>query len=529
MPDLTQTCRLTGKPFVVSEWEQDFLRRMQMPVPTLCPEERQRKRLANRNERSLYQRTCDHCKKNIVALYPAGTAFPVYCGDCFWGDSWDGRDHGQTYDLNRPFFEQFKELFTKVPRVGVLSRNSQNSDYTNCEEQNKNCYLTFGGAYSEDCMYSNFELYCKNCVDCSYVHGCELCYECVELENCYHCFYLSDSQNCSDCFFGNDLIGCHDCFGCKGLRNKKYYIFNEPYSEEDYKKKVAELLPKIRAAEVQARFQELVQSVPTKFAHITNCENSTGGYLSNSQNCHWCFDAKNGKDSMYVTFGESFKDVLDCNVSYVGTELVYNSQSVCLSASFVRCSNFSWNISFSDYCDSCHYSKNLFGCVGLKHKEYCILNKQYTKEEYEALISQIIEKMKASGEWGEFFPYSPFAYNETIAQEYSPLTREEAERRGYTWKEENSINNASGEASSCQQCGKVYRIIPQEKSFYEQMGLASPVFCYNCRHKNRIKQRNLPFLWKRACTQCQVTVDSTYSLDRPEQVYCEKCYLETVY
>jgi hypothetical protein len=29
----------------------------------------------------------------------------------------------------------------------------------------------------------------------------------------------------------------------------------------------------------------------------------------------------------------------------------------------------------------------------LKNKSYCILNKQYTKEEYEKLVSKIIEKM----------------------------------------------------------------------------------------------------------------------------------------
>ena len=34
-----------------------------------------------------------------------------------------------------------------------------------------------------------------------------------------------------------------------------------------------------------------------------------------------------------------------------------------------------------------------FGCVGFKHKQYCILNKQYTKEEYEKLVQKIIKQM----------------------------------------------------------------------------------------------------------------------------------------
>ena len=33
--------------------------------------------------------------------------------------------------------------------------------------------------------------------------------------------------------------------------------------------------------------------------------------------------------------------------------------------------------------------------------------------------------MQKTGEWGEFFPasFSPFGYNETVAQEYFPLNR----------------------------------------------------------------------------------------------------------
>ena len=30
----------------------------------------------------------------------------------------------------------------------------------------------------------------------------------------------------------------------------------------------------------------------------------------------------------------------------------------------------------------------------MKNKEYCIFNKQYTKEEYENIVPQLIEKMK---------------------------------------------------------------------------------------------------------------------------------------
>ena len=62
-------------------------------------------------------------------------------------------------------------------------------------------------------------------------------------------------------------------------------------------------------------------------------------------------------------------------------------------------------------------------------KQYCILNRQYTKEEYEALLPKIKKHMtdmpyvdaKGSKYTTEnSSPNSPFAYNETMAQEYFP-------------------------------------------------------------------------------------------------------------
>ena len=233
---------------------------------------------------------------------------------------------------------------------------------------------------------------------------------------------------------------------------------------------------------------------------------------------------------MHVYMGQDLKDTYDSNVVFIGTELIYNSQSICLNCFQVRCCNFSWNISFSDYCDFCHYSKNLFGCEGLKRKEYCILNKQYSKEDYEALVPKIIEQMRATGEWGEFFPYSVFAYNETLAQEYFPLIKEEALNRGYSWKEVEAREfTAVPGGKACTSCGKVFKCIQKELGFYKNMKLPEPDECHDCRHKARMAQHNPRQLWKRNCMKCQKEIETSYSPERPELVYCEKCYLETVY
>jgi hypothetical protein len=86
--------------------------------------------------------------------------------------------------------------------------------------------------------------------------------------------------------------------------------------------------------------------------------------------------------------------------------------------------------------ESCHHC---LGCIWLKNKSYCILNKQYTKEEWEVLAEKIFASMEADGTLGEFFPASmnPFYFNDTLAYLIDDsFTKEEVERDGYLWRDE---------------------------------------------------------------------------------------------
>jgi len=53
-----------------------------------------------------------------------------------------------------------------------------------------------------------------------------------------------------------------------------------------------------------------------------------------------------------------------------------------------------WECLNSEYCFNCHGCNNIFGCVGLRKKNYCIFNKQYSKEDYEKLRVKMIEHME---------------------------------------------------------------------------------------------------------------------------------------
>lgn len=84
MADITQTCTKCGKKFLVIEAEQAFLKKKGLPLPILCPSDRQAGRLENRGERALYRTTCQQCGANMVTTYdPKSVKSPVLCKKCY--------------------------------------------------------------------------------------------------------------------------------------------------------------------------------------------------------------------------------------------------------------------------------------------------------------------------------------------------------------------------------------------------------------------------------------------------------------
>lgn len=82
----------------------------------------------------------------------------------------------------------------------------------------------------------------------------------------------------------------------------------------------------------------------------------------------------------------------------------------------------------------------------MNHGNHCILNLSYSIQEYEKLCERIIDHMRNTGEWGEFFPheFSAFGYDETVAQEYFPLTENEINVHGWKWKGKKETSSYHG-------------------------------------------------------------------------------------
>lgn len=548
------TCAHCGLVFQVFDEDRAFYEIFQVPEPKNCPECRLVRRLMERNTKHLTYRACDLTGERMLSQYTQDQPFPVYSPKAWWGDSWDGLSYGRDIDWNRPFFEQFYELKKQVPHCAlfVTQGTIQNSDFNNCAAYLKNCYLVAETDYAEDCYYSNLLKKCKSVVDSSVGYESELLYECVDVTGSYRLLFSQDCQNCSESFFLKNCISCRNCIGCINLRHKEYMIFNQPYSREAYEEKKHELELDTRAglAAMQQRAQEFFRTQPHRAVMEEQNENSSGDHLYNSKNAFMCFDSRDLEDCRYcakLTLG--VKSSMDYNSWGSASELMYQCAAIgdhCYRCLFcVLCQT---NIRDSIYCYECFSSSNCFGCVGLKKKEYCILNKQYTKEEYEELVPKLIEHMKKTGEWGEFFPVriGAFAYNESIAQENFPLTREQALQQGYRWREDEqktvlaatyhvpeTIKEVADDVLRavliCEDCKKNYRIIKQELALYRQLQLPLPLLCSSCRHARRMKRRNSLRLCIRSCAKCGQAIQTSYAPERPEMVYCSPCYQSFVY
>ena len=519
--------------------------------PTLCPNCRVQRRMGWRNDRTFYHRKCDLSGKQIISLYPENTPFPVYHQREWYSDKWDAMDYGQEFDFSRPFFEQWHELMLKVPRLGIDIVNCENSDYCNYCGDDKNCYLDIAGEANEDCYFDLFTKYSKDCVDCTFAYHCELCYECIQCYGCHTCrnsMYLDD---CSDCAFCFDCKGCRNCLLCTNLRNKEYCILNEQHTKEEYQAKLAELNLGSNSA-LKSVFdiwkKMRIDKGVYRDMYNLNCENCTGNNIKNSKNCHFCYNVTDSEDCRYLYDVLDAKDCQDLNYSLYKPEASYELIST-LAMTFSAFNMASHYNSIVYYCDLTNNSKNLFGCIALNHKEYCILNKQYTKEEYENLVPRIIVHMQKTGEWGNFFPLHicPFGYNETVAQEYMPLERKDVESRGWKWAEEQGVekeymgpkaevpdhiddvtDDMSEKILICEVSKKPYKIIPQELKFYKERGIPVPKRSPLQRHKDRNDLRNPRALWQRKCDKCQKDVYTSYDPKRPEKIYCETCYLNAV-
>ncbi len=576
----TRACQSCKQQFTIEPDDFAFYERIKVPPPTFCPQCRLKRRLAWRNERHLFRGRDAASGKEIFTGIPPQAPVKIYELEYWRSDAWDELSFGRDYDFNRPFFEQWRDLVYAVPWPSRSVIGSVNSDYSDQAGHIKNCYLCFNLDYCEDSCYAVKANSSKQIFDTLDVNKCELSYDSTLISDCFRCIGCLDCESSSDLWFSKNCVGCNSCFGCVNLRNKSYHIFNQPYSKEEYEKRLKEMNLGSRSGfrKAQAEARQVWAKAPVKFMRGLKNTNSTGEGLYNTKNARECWGVHDAQDIKWV------------QMTYLGTTdsydyTVWGNKSARMYEA-LTCGEENDNVHFSfdcwpanlnlEYCVSCRSSSDCFACMGLRKKKYCIFNKQYSEEEYEALRAKIIEHMDAMPyvsktgavyRYGEFFPpeFSPFAYNETMLSDYYPLTKEEAVAAGYEWRdpetreyqvtvEAQSIPDPISEVKDgilneilqCERCKRAFRIVKLELDFYRRIGLPLPALCVNCRYLERLSLLNPLKFSRRECmcagaaseegiyqntishfhgtAHCPNSFLTAYLAGRLNIVYCEACY-----
>ena len=550
-------CQNCKNSFVIEPEDFGFYEKMGVPAPSLCPDCRFKRRAIGRNETTLYtDRKCAKCGKSIVSMYNPELSYIVYCYDCYRSDSWDPRDYAMDYNESKPFFEQLGELFKKVPKMTTYITtglgSNVNSEYTNTAGGNKNCYMVFNSGLNENVMYSRGVINSKDSLDLYFSNNIELGYELINTHKASRIIWSRNSPACLDSAFMLNCSGCTSCFGCVNLRNKSYHFFNQLLSKEEYKERVDKIMGSYSEME---KFRKEFETFSLKFPRRENNNlktvNCVGDYITEGKNLFNCFEVAEAENCKNMFATKKIKDSYDVLGHGLRSELLLECNGVGISSRIIGSSNIENGNNLEYCCFLTPNNKYCFGCNSLRNAEYCILNKQYTKEEYEKLREKIIAELKSKNLYGLFMPpeLSPFAYNETVAQDNMPLTKEEALAQGFRWKDnlqktegretlkpdqipdhiKDIGDNIIEEILACISCNRNYKIVPDELQFYRRMNLPLPRKCFFCRHTDRILRRGPMKFWNRHCVKCDKKIITNYAPDRPEIVYCEKCYQQEVY
>jgi len=552
---MKQTCRITNQEFEISPDEVSFYEKMGVPLPELHPDLRLKWRALWRNETTLYSgRKCDLCNKSIISMYNPKLPYPVYCYNCFYSEKWDPKNYATDYDFSRSFIDQMKEFLAKVPKITLYLSlgygENVNSEYVNMASGCKNCYLVFNTGPAEELLYSRGMRKGTDSSDLYFGFSDDRCYESVNIEESSGVTFGQNVAGCVDSHFLLNCSGLTNCFGCVNLRGKSNCFFNEQLTGDEYKKKIDEILGSYqKIEEYKKKFETFALQFPMRENNNLKSVNSTGNYLSECKNVHSSFEVFESEDCRYVFSSKLIRDSMGI-IGY-GT----NSEKLleCVATGYTsntiatygaeNCSN----ILYGFYTSNCH---DCIGCDALRNCKYAIFNKEYSKEEYEKIQEHIISELKEKKLYGLMMPpeLAPFAYNETIAQDNFPLSKEEVLKLGFRW--ENEIQMTKGketlapekipdhiydvpesitqEILCCVACERNYKITVQELQFYKKMNISIPRQCFYCRHTDRIRRRGPFQFWDRKCAKCEKSITTNYPPERSEIVYCEECYRKEV-
>jgi len=340
---------------------------------------------------------------------------------------------------NVGFFPQMQNFFLHSyfsPTYQVAW--SENSEYSDMVLNGKNTYLSTISVYDCENIFYSFATreWSTNVFNSTMVfESSNNVYESKSIISSSNIFFSHYLSNCYDMWFCSNCIWCSDCIACDKLENQTYCIKNKQYSKEEYDRLKDKILSdKWHYTTSSSKLNNLWSN--------NGSTNVVGSFLVNSTditNGYYSYNIKTGRNIMYMWWAGENENMYDIFVGWAIQWQHFYAVQGAWNSEHIYCSigiNDSAGIFYSMYCSQCSFC---LWCIGLQNKQFCILNKQYSKEEWHQKVDEIFAQMEQDGTLWEFFPPSmnPFYFNDTAAYLIDPtFTKEEVTKLWYLRRDE---------------------------------------------------------------------------------------------
>jgi hypothetical protein len=365
----------------------------------------------------------------MISIYPPERVPKVYRSSDY------NTSHSE--DVWEDFFKSFDSLITHTWYTNLAQIQSENCDYADTVVRSKNAYLSSVVINEcENVVYSSsVKDKSANVFNSMMVwKNSENVYHSRTVISWFNIFYSNNILNSNNIWFSSNLVGCAECIKCDDLENKSYCFENKEYSKEEYTQKKAEFLLTLVQQEADFYYpaSHNIWGSGVQGQSNIECFDVSNAYFSyNTKNAHNIFlhGSAQGSENSYDCFtgGSPYSQYMYGVMGAGAAEHVYCSVFV---------NGGSSNIYYCINMEACSFC---LGCIGLQNKSYCILNKQYSKEERYDKVNEIFWRMETDWVLWLFFPWSlnPFYFNDTAAYLIDPsFTKEEVTVAWYLWRDE---------------------------------------------------------------------------------------------
>lgn len=393
------------------------------------------------NDKYLYKRKCDKTKKDMVSIYAPGSQLKIFESDIY--KKMMSEDYWLTYskDINDDITLDFKNLFLEFPKQSRdIHSWLENALYSSHTWWAKNVYLSYWVFVDCEDIYYSFSVWrwCKNVFNSYKVSWSNNIYYSSLITKSYEIIYSHNIINSNFLFFCENITNCSNCIFCCNLANKDYCIFNKQYSKEKYLVIEKKIRSEIKDYDRFLYYKDLYNDFLERESINEAC------IINNSEKACWdnIFDSTNLSNCFYLYWTSDSCNCMNCSTfEWIKNTNLFNLIEAWPAENCIWVVSVWWwdspstNIYFSQYCSwassklyycfdivSC---KECIFCIWLRNKEFCILNKQYTKEDYFIKKEKIKNDLIKIWKWWDFiwFDFIKFPYNDTLAYDYFKINK----------------------------------------------------------------------------------------------------------